>query len=200
MEPMNPTPQETVTPKKSNWVVYGKEWLWFFLKVIILFLIIRTFIITAFIVSGPSMVPTFHDKDYLIVERLSYLFKEPNRGDVVVVNETHLNKNLIKRIVGLPGETIYSDGIVTTIVNAQGTTTLQEPYISDTPGVVPNRYQGMTLKTDEYFVMGDNRAVSKDSRDLGPITKKQIIGRPLLRLLPFSAVGVYPGHLIEEKK
>lgn len=199
MQPELNTPSEPVV-QKIAWHVYAKEWLWFLLKVVVLFLIIRTFIITAFIVSGPSMIPTFADRDYLIVERLSYLFKEPQRGDVVVVDEIHLHKNLIKRIVGLPGETIYSNGVVTTIVNAQGTTTLPEPYISDTPGIVPNKYQGITLKENEYFVMGDNRAVSKDSRDLGPILKENIVGRPFLRLLPFDTISVYPGHLTEEKK
>lgn len=199
MQPEIHTPSDSVE-QKIAWHVYVKEWVWFLLKVVVLFLIIRTFIITAFIVSGPSMIPTFADRDYLIVERLSYLFKEPQRGDVVVVDEIHLHKNLIKRVVGLPGETIYTDGVVTTIVNTQGTTTITEPYISNTPGILSNRYQGITLKENEYFVMGDNRAVSKDSRDLGPILKEHIIGRPFLRLLPFDSIAVYPGHITKEEK
>lgn len=159
-------------------------------------LFIRFFIAAPFIVSGTSMLPTFQDLNYLIIDRLSYDFEEPQRGDVVVFRlPQNTSRDLIKRVIGLPGETILVNGNSITIVNdahPEGFT-LSEPYLSQENLGGPTNVR-MTLKSDEYFVLGDNRRVSADSRIWGPLPKSDIVGRVFVRLFPFSAFGVLPGE------
>jgi signal peptidase I len=153
---------------------------------------IRLFIAQPFVVSGSSMVPTFIDKDYLIVDEITYKFNDPKRDDVIIFRyPLDKSKFFIKRIIGLPGETVDIKGSVITITNGEHKDglVLDQPYVKnqkeDTVHTV--------LKDNEYFVMGDNRSASSDSRYWGAVPRKNIVGRALLRLLPFGEMGILPG-------
>jgi signal peptidase I len=173
-------------------------------------LFIRFFIAAPYLVSGASMEPTFDHFDYLITDRLSYDFTAPERGDVVVFCIPHsgecsfvkrvLNKKwdaprtLIKRVIGLPGETVSVSGTEVRIVNAENPAgfVLEEPYVD------PNNIGGPSgtvsiLGPGEYFVMGDNRRVSSDSRVWGVLPEENIVGHVVIRLFPFSSIGILPG-------
>lgn len=153
---------------------------------------IRVYIAQPFIVSGSSMVPTFENGEYLIIDEISYRIKEPQRDDVIVFrypNDT--TKFFIKRIIGLPNETIDIKGsniIITNEENKNGFT-LDQPYIKNTS----NDNKHYELKNDEYFVMGDNRPASSDSRYWGTVPKDLLIGKVLLRLLPINKIDILPG-------
>jgi len=158
----------------------------------IIVLPIRTFVAQPFIVSGSSMDPTFATGQYLIVDELSYRFEDPQRGDVVVLRYPRdPSKFFIKRIVGLPNETVeIKDGTVTikTPENQLGFQ-LKEPYVEF------KKYDNITknLGEEKYFVMGDNRAASSDSREWGLVPRKLVIGKAFLRLFPIASADVLPG-------
>lgn len=158
-------------------------------------LFIRYFIAAPYIVQGASMEPTFFDYHYLIIEKVSYRLGEPRRGDVVVLDlPQDTSRALIKRLIGLPGETVSIADNKVTIKNAEHPDgfTLDEPYIDPHDIGGPS---GMTvsLGKDQYFVLGDNRRVSSDSRSWGTLPREDIVGRVLVRLFPFANVGVLPG-------
>lgn len=160
---------------------------------------IRIFIAQPFIVSGPSMVPTFQDGQYLIVDEISYRIGDPHRGDVVIFKYPgDTSKFFIKRIIGLPGETVDVKGNEVTIINKEYPEgyKLDQSYVENTSDTVDHRL----LNNDEYYVMGDNRAVSFDSRGWGPVPKKLLIGRALFRLFPISQIGVFPGTFEQASK
>ena len=171
-----------------------KQGAWELAKFIIITLLIvvpvRAYIAQPFIVSGVSMVPTFEDGQYLIVDELSYHLREPRRGEVVVFRyPLDEKKFFIKRLIGLPGETllIKSDGVY--LNTDQGESKLSEPYapnFSTAPTTI-------TLGDKEYFVMADNRPQSLDSRAWGPVSKKLLTGRVLLRLFPLDEIDLLPG-------
>jgi len=133
------------------------------------------------------MFPTFHDGDYLIVDQLSHHFEDPKRDSVVIFKYPYdTSKYFIKRIIGLPGETVeIRDGVVT----------INRELILDNSYITEKQYDNfeVTLGPTEYFVLGDNRAHSSDSRIWGPLDQEYIVGRPLIQLLPFSNLGVFPG-------
>lgn len=166
------------------------------IKFIVLALIIvtpiRMFVAQPFIVSGSSMDPTFATGQYLIVDELSYHLGDPARGDVIILrypNDT--KKFFIKRVIGLPHETLeIRDGVVT-IKNTEHPEgfVMSEPYIKYTK----NDTMTKTLGEGEYFVMGDNRAASSDSRYWGTVPRGLIVGRALVRLLPIASAAVLPG-------
>jgi signal peptidase I len=153
----------------------------------------RIFIAQPFIVNGASMAPTFETGQYLIVDQVSYRFDEPQRGDVVIFKfPNDPSKFFIKRIVGLPGEVVQL---------ANGVTTIKDP-LSDNELILDEQYLVMdktddhltiTLSNDEYFVMGDNRSASSDSRVWGPVPRDYIVGRAFVRLMPPGDFGVFPG-------
>jgi len=155
---------------------------------------IRMYIIQPFIVSGSSMFPTFESGDYLIVDEVSYRFEEPQRGDVIVFRyPLDPSKFFIKRIVGLPGETVEiknSQVLIEKTPSAQKVV-LDEPYID----VKTSSIDPVKLKETEYFVLGDNREASSDSRVWGVLDQKFIIGRALIRLLPISQAEAFPGKV-----
>jgi signal peptidase I len=155
---------------------------------------IRLFVAQPFIVSGASMEPTFENGQYLIVDEITYRLEEPGRGDVIIFRYPRdPSKFFIKRIVGLPGETIRIEGAAITIKNdahPEGFA-LDEPYIA---GMHKPVSLTQTLKAGEYFVLGDNRDASSDSRVWGVLKRGNIVGRAFLRLLPVSEVGVFPGY------
>lgn len=164
------------------------------LILIILILGLRLFVFGPFLVYGSSMEPTFETGDYLIVDELTYKFKDPARGDVIVLRPPLADKqntHFIKRVVGLPNETIIVKGSTVIIKNAEHPEgfKLSEDYIK----FQSDREVTLTLDSDEYFVMGDNREVSSDSRIWGPITKEAITGRAFVRLYPFGGIGILPG-------
>ena len=138
-----------------------KSEIWEFFKFAVIALIIvmpiRLWIAQPFIVHGSSMVPTFQDGDYLIIDEISYELRKPERGEVIVFRyPKNPSQFFIKRIEGLPGETI----------------------------------EGVTLASDEYYVLGDNRPASSDSRYWGPVKSSLVVGRALLRLWPVSSIEI----------
>lgn len=150
----------------------------------------RLFVAQPFIVHGASMDDTFHHSDYLIIDEISYILRDPVRGEVVVFhNPQNDSQYFIKRVIGLPSETVkVHDGEVT-VMNKDGVVKLAEPYLGSES--LRNAYT--TLGEDEYFVMGDNRSVSWDSRYWGGLKREKIRGRALLRLYPFKQIGYLPG-------
>ncbi|HET9641394.1 MAG TPA: signal peptidase I [Candidatus Paceibacterota bacterium] len=160
--------------------------------IIVVVIPIRLFVISPFVVDGESMHPTFENLDYLIVDELVYRFHAPARGDVIVFRYPN-NPSIfyIKRIIGLPDETVsINHGVVTIIKPSGERLTLSEPYIVNEDATYT---KDVHLNPGEYFVMGDNRPNSSDSRIWGPLPATDIIGRVDLRLLPVNEAGLFPG-------
>lgn len=152
----------------------------------------RMYIAKPFVVEGASMSPTFETGDYLIVDEISFALRPPERGEVVVLRYPHdPAKHFIKRVIGLPGETVeIANGKVAVREVSGEEIALDEPYIK-----LPSRDTSTTtLGENEYFVMGDNRGGSYDSRMWGPVPRELMVGRALLRLLPVSEAGTLPGN------
>jgi len=149
---------------------------------------IRTFIAEARYIPSSSMRPTLEVNDRLIIEKLSYLFREPIRGDVIVFNPTESLKAenfqdaFIKRIIGLPGE-IVEVKIGKVYVNGKK---ISEEYIFEAPDY---NYGPSRIPEDEYLVLGDNRNNSYDSHYWGFVPKKKIIGKAFVRFWPFDRLG-----------
>jgi len=164
------------------------NWLFELLKgallILILGLFVHYFIFTIFIVDGSSMEPSFKDGQYLIVNRLAYLFEKPKRGDVVILRFPGREKEkYIKRVIGLPNETVeIKDGSV--FINGEK---LNETYLKFQTQTEPALTE--TLSENEYFLLGDNRANSNDSRIWGNCPKENIIGKPVFILYPLSDWG-----------
>jgi signal peptidase I len=166
----------------------------FVFTVFILWLIIRVFIVQPFLVDGASMSPNFETTDYLLIDKLSYFIHTPVRGDVIVFKfPGDTSKYFIKRIIGLPGEKVVVRDGVTTVTKTDGTTvTIAEPFVKN---VSTSDSKELTLGPTEYFVMGDNRTSSYDSRAWGPLDKKYISGRALVRLFPFNKISAVPAGI-----
>lgn len=173
--------------KKESWL----DTLRFAIILLAIIVPFRLFVAQPFIVHGSSMDDTFHQSNYLIVDQLSYLWRDPQRGEVVIFrNPQNNNQYFIKRIIGLPQETVsVRNGQVTIIQPGRGRFTLEEPYI----GSQNTKDAYVKLNDREYFVMGDNREVSWDSRYWGALKQEKIRGRALLRLWPLSQVAYLPG-------
>lgn len=164
-------------------------------------LFIRFFIAAPYIVEGSSMEPAFFDWQYLIIDKLAYDISLPQRGDVIVFKLPFDQKrSLIKRIIGLPGETVRLNGGAVTIINEKNPEgfVLEEPYIDPKNASTGDRLE-VQLGDNEYFVLGDNRRVSADSRIWGKLPEADISGRVDVRLFPFSMITVLPGK-VEYKK
>lgn len=171
-----------------------KEIATFLVLAVIIVLPVRLFVAQPFVVEGESMHPTFETADYLIVDQLTYHFNEPKRGDVIVFRYPNdPNIFYIKRIIGLPGETVSIARGKVTITKADGTVIeLDESYIIEEDAT----YSGDTsVGPDQYFVMGDNRPKSSDSRVWGVLPEDEIMGRAFVRLLPPSALDMFPGSV-----
>ncbi|MBP7006972.1 MAG: signal peptidase I [Candidatus Pacebacteria bacterium] len=182
----------TKTTKESFW-----ELVRFAILAILIVLPIRIFIAQPFIVSGASMYPTFHDSEYLIIDEISYILGEPKRNDVVVFKyPKDTKKFFIKRIIGLPGETVDVNGEEVTITNKENKEgfKLDQSYVENKSNTTGH----YVLEDDEYFVMGDNRSASSDSRYWGPVKENLLVGRALVRLLPISKIDFMPGHYKEQ--
>lgn len=188
---MNPENTQITNEPKEN---FFKEIIKFTILALIIVIPIRKFIAQPFIVSGASMDPTFKTGNYLIIDQLSYRFYNPERGDVVVFRYPNNPKVFyIKRIIGLPGETVSIENGKVTIINKENPKgiLLDDSYVLENHRSMETRK--VTLEANSYFVMGDNRAESSDSRIWGPLDLKYIMGRPILRLLPFNKISVFPG-------
>ncbi len=152
---------------------------------------IRTFLFQPFIVRGASMEPNFHSGDYLIVDELSYHFRDPERGEVVVFRfPEQPSQRYIKRVIGLPGEQITVKENKIRITSPD----LEEPLVLDESGYRKKKENGRVepstkLGPDEYFVLGDNRSFSSDSRNWGSLEEKYIVGRVLFRLWPIEGAA-----------
>ncbi len=169
-----------------------REILTFIVLAVIIVVPIRFFVAQPFVVEGESMHPTFESGDYLIVDELTYHFSTPKRGDVIVFRYPNDPSIFyIKRIIGLPGETVHIDKGITKVTRTDGSDiVLDESYVVAEDATYT---QDATLGPDQYFVMGDNRPRSSDSRVWGPLPKKDIMGRAYIRLLPATETGVLPG-------
>jgi signal peptidase I len=202
-EQFNNSPQPA--PNQENSGLRGMlMFVWDFAKVILIALAIilpiRYFIFQPFIVSGSSMEPNFTDGQYLVIDEISYRFTEPERGDVLVIRYPKDRKQFfIKRVIGLPGEKISIDNGRVTIFNDKNPegVTLEEDYLPSQGLSFPHNTaivggkKTVTLKQDEYFMMGDNRLASSDSRDWGILGRKDIVGKVFVRVLPLSEFSTF---------
>jgi signal peptidase I len=177
-------PQPPHAPKKSNaWA----EWIIVIVVAVTAALVVRAFVLQQFAVSGHSMDTTLHDGDRVLVNKLSYRMHNPNRGDVVVLKtvEGAGERDLIKRVIALPGESLEYRSCVLYIDGRE----LIEPYL-DPEVVTPTSCGGdqakLTVPADSVFVMGDNRGGSKDSRDIGPVSYQDLLGRAFVIIWPSS--------------
>ena len=153
--------------------------------------VVRAFIFQPFLVHGTSMEPNFHNGDYLIGDEISYRFQDPQRFEVVVFRYPNdPSQRYIKRVVGLPGETVeVQDGKIT----ISGSSAASQPFTLDEGRYLTDENtQGsleVKLGSNEYFVLGDNRMFSSDSRIWGSLPREDIIGRVFLRVFPNLAYG-----------
>jgi len=168
------------------WKKFLKENLEMILIALAIVLPIRFFVMQPFVVHGSSMEPTYLPRDYIIVDEISYRFRAPERFEVVVFKAPNTTKQYyIKRIIGLPNEeVIIKDGKVTVITPDNQLIVLDEIFLPE--GVMTNGSIDINLGPDQYFLLGDNRFASYDSRHWGPISREAIIGRAWLRFDLFS--------------
>lgn len=155
-----------------------------FLPALVLAVVIHLFLAQATVVYGQSMEPNLHDHQRLIIEKVSYRLRPPNLGEIVVVDMPSMDEKLIKRVIGLPGDTISIDmGVVS--INGVA---LDETYVFN-----PDRrtIPAQVVPEGQYFVMGDNRGNSNDSRNFGPVTLDQLVGRAWVRYWPLSDFTIF---------
>lgn len=175
------------------------EFVWEMVKVALISLVIivpiRYFLIKPFYVKGASMEPNFYDHEYLIIDEITYRFSDPQRGDIVVFRyPKNPSQFFIKRVIGLPGETVKIENNGVYITGADGQTNqLAESYLSENveTRLPVSGYGSVALKNDEYFLMGDNRDQSLDSRAFGSVQSDYIIGRTWIRGWPFTRLTVF---------
>lgn len=189
-----PEQESTESTQKSTFREEAWETVRFVFIALLVVVPIRIFIAQPFIVSGASMDPTFTNGQYLIVDELSYNIGDPTRGDVAIFKYPKNPKQyFIKRVIGLPGETVAINAKGDVLIkDADGNTvhTMNEPYVRYTK----NETLELALGNGEYFMMGDNRAGSHDSRAWGPVSRELIVGKPFIRLFPFTTIDILPGQ------
>ena len=158
-----------------------------------IFVVVYLFLLQPNQVKGASMEPSFHDNEYILTDKVSYRLGNPKRGDVVVFKSPRNPEiDYIKRVIGLPGERVKIMGGFVLINDKK----LNETYLPSTTVVFPGAFlsEGKELKIapGEYFLMGDNRNHSSDSREWGPIPKSDIVGRSFFRYWPPAEFGFLP--------
>ncbi len=203
-EPSNEVTRATTQPEAatsekatSRTIV---EWVVLIASALIIALLVKSFLFQAFYIPSDSMVPTLKNHDRVIVNKLSYHFHSVHRGDIVVFKTPKgpdgkpidpTIKDLVKRVIGLPGDTVSEkNGHI--LINGKA---LNEPYlpagtVSDCATFAANCFPSGPLPADRYWVMGDNRPGSKDSRSFGAIRKSEIVGRVFLRIWPPNRLGI----------
>ena len=155
---------------------------------------VRFFIIQPFYVKGASMEPNFFDHEYLIIDEISYRFDTPDRGEVIIFRYPGDTREFfIKRVVGPPGEKVEIKDYSVFIYNAANPDgkKLEEPYLGDGARTYSITSRPVELKENEYYVLGDNRNFSQDSRSFGPLAEDLIIGRAFFRGWPFSRIDLF---------
>lgn len=170
---------------------------WELIKVLIIAAVViipvRYFLVQPFFVRGASMEPTFLDGEYLVVDELSYHLRAPRRGEVIVFRyPQNPSQFFIKRIIGLPGDTVrIGDGqvVIVNTIYQQGAALDESAYVP--AGLRTGGQETVTLRADEYFVLGDNRPASSDSRQWGVLPGDNIIGRTLFRAFPLNRIGFF---------
>ena len=187
LDPMAlPADEEPVQP--SSTVRSVVEWVLIVAGAVLVAIVIRTFVLQAFYIPSASMDPTLKIDDKVLVNKLSYKFHDIHRGDIVVFErppqETDSNiKDLIKRVIGLPGDSIEAHGGHVFVNGRQ----LNEPYLP--LGLESRELSRQTVPDGKLFVMGDNRGSSKDSTVFGPISKDLVVGRAFIRVWPLSHIN-----------
>lgn len=191
---VTPPPALEPAPRSALWAfgLFFWELIKVFLVAVIIIIPIRYFLVQPFFVRGASMEPTFDDGEYLVVDELSYRIHEPQRGDVIVFRyPDDPSQFFIKRIIGLPNETVSIENGQVIIRNGQ----YQQGVMLDESLYLPESVRTggqltMHLNAEEYFVLGDNRPASSDSRSWGVLKRKAIIGRAWIRAYPLDRVSV----------
>jgi signal peptidase I len=187
--PERPPAEPSFQPARSgrSSVRSAIEWVVIVAAALLAALLIKTFLLQAFYIPSDSMNPTLVQRDRVLVNKLSYHFHDVHRGDIVVFsrppgeNDPQI-KDLIKRVIGLPGDTIEGrDGQI--VINGR---VLHEPYTAKNSPM--SDFSARKVPAGHYFVMGDNRGNSKDSRVFGPISKSLIVGRAFIRVWPISHI------------
>lgn len=162
----------------------------YLLAVLVMTFLVVTYVGQRTMVIGSSMEPMLSDGDNLIVDKISYRFHDPQRFDIIVFPFRYAEKTYyIKRIIGLPGETVYIDEEGTIFIDGA---LLEENYGKEVIADPGRAYEPITLGEDEYFVLGDNRNNSSDSRDpvVGNIHREEFVGKAWMRIWPFSKMGM----------
>lgn len=191
---MDPNSLYGIEPQKSFFQNLGGYAVEFIETIVVfgaIFAFIYLFVAQFHKVQGSSMVPTFHSGDYLITEKITYRFRNPKLGDIIILkNPRDESQDFIKRVIAVPGDTIKISN-QKVYLNDQ---LLNEPYLpQDTPtpaGVFLTEGQTIKAANNQYFVLGDNREHSSDSREWGPVKKEEIIGRAFFRYFPFQNMGL----------
>ena len=186
--------------RRSAWLKQVREWLVVIVAAVFIAMALRTFVVQQFYIAGPSMEVTLFGDDRVLVNKFSYRFGSPSRGDVIVFDRITLNgdtvqhDDLIKRVIGLPGETLT---IADCVVSIDGTV-LDEPWLSNQeldstlePGVRCGAADvgPTTMGENEVFLIGDNRPMSFDSRMFGPVDIDLIVGRAVVVIWPPSSMS-----------
>ena len=188
---------ETEVKNKDNeggFMGFVAEVVKFVVLAVIIVVPIRVYVAQPYIVSGNSMYPTFKNGEYLVVDQLTYRFAEPQHGDVIVFRfPNNPSQFFIKRIIGIPGETVRIENGKLFIARGEDEARVEIPVAEPYAG--PGGFESKTLALgdNEYFVMGDNRSASLDSRSWGPLSRDLIRGRALVRLFPVTATSLFPG-------
>jgi signal peptidase I len=183
-----PTPEVAKARRRSNGARQAIEWVLLVIGALIIAVIIKTFLFQAFYIPSASMDPTLKVHDRVLVNKLSYHLHSVHRGDIVVFHappeeETAQIKDLVKRVIGLPGDTIEARNNHVYINDRL----LKEPYLP--AGTVTVNLPRQVVPANSYFMMGDNRTQSSDSRVFGPIKRSTIIGRAFVKMWPLNRLG-----------
>ncbi len=184
--------------KSNSFLSELKDFSFDTIKIVVISLIIiigiRSFVMQPFFVNGQSMEPNFHDGDYIIVNEIGYRFDDPKRGDIVIFHYPNdPSQFFIKRIIGLPGEKIEIKNNEITVYNKEHSDgfTIDESYIPRSAIILKDYSQ--ELKNDEYYVLGDNRMASSDSRVWGVLERHYIVGKAWIRAWPFNNFSIFKG-------
>lgn len=183
-DPMYTLIDEREGRRSSPFGQFGRELIQIALPAVLLALVIHIFLAQATIVYGQSMQPNLQPAERLVIEKVSYYFHSPDRYDIVVIDLPHMSDLLIKRVIGLPGDTIeIRDGVILVDDVPQ-----KESYASISGDT---QLSPITLRPMTYFVMGDNRVNSNDSRAFGPVARSAIVGRAWLRYWPLNQFHIF---------
>jgi len=196
----SPGPVVSTGARKRSTSKTVLEWVILIASALLIALVVKAFLFQAFYIPSDSMVPTLQTNDRVIVNKLSYKAHPVHRGDIIVFTTPKgpdgkpidpTIKDLVKRVIGLPGETVSEkDGHVLIDGKPIDESYLPAGTVSDCASFVPKCFPSGPLPADRYWVMGDNRTGSKDSRSFGPIEKGSIVGRVFLRIWPLNRLGL----------